>query len=152
MSVGERLGTTPTQDWVLLAGIALAGYVLYKVFGAAKTLTAPLVAAGQAGADIYNQTSELGDTTPDPTANTWASWYDPTQRSVFVYVLTFPDGNHHVIFGSDVQADGTLMYAGALYRIGLDKAGGLRAYEYSPVLGNGPPAIVTVGGATPGGW
>lgn len=142
-SLGSRLGTSQTQDLVLLAGLGLAAYVLYKIFGAAQTVAQGAAAVGQGAANIYNQTSELLDTSPDPNAATWASWYDPTQRSVFVFVLTFPDGSHGVVWGSSVQPDGTFTSSGNLYRIGNDKSGGLRAYDYSPVLGDGAPAITT---------
>jgi hypothetical protein len=91
---------------------------------------------GHTAADIGSQVSELADTTPDPAGVTWAAWYDPTQRNVFFYILTFPDGNHHMVWSSSVQTDGTFVWNdGQTYRIGTDKAGGLRSYLYQPPLG-----------------
>lgn len=114
-----------------LAAIGAGVYVVYK-------LVQQLGKVGQTGQSIYNQTAELLDTTPDPTNQTFASWYDPTQRIVFVYYLTFPDGNQHLVSASNVQSDGTFNYSdGNTYRIGNDKSGGLRAYayNYSPDFG-----------------
>lgn len=138
-NIGEKLGTTHTQDYVLLGFLALGGYVLYNVFSGVKTLGKGIAAAGAEVADIGAQTGEFFDTMQDPSAQTWAQWYDPTQRSVFVYVLTFPDGNHHLVWGHDVQADGTFTFSNGLYRIGTDKTGGLRAYKYDPSVGDNHP-------------
>lgn len=86
---------------------------------------------GHTAGDIGNQFAELGDHSADPDNLTFASWYDPTQRTVFFYVLTFPDGSQHWIWNSSVSPDGTFQWDdGALYRIGVDRAGGLRAYGY----------------------
>lgn len=141
MSVGQRLGTSPSQDYVLLGLLAIGGYVLYKVFSGVEKIASGAAAAGAQVADVYDQASEVFDTTPDPSAATWVGWYDPTQRSVFVYVLTFPDGSHGIVWGHDVQSDGTFVKNNSLYRIGTDKSGGLRAYQYSRALGDGAPAI-----------
>jgi len=111
------------KDIAIIAGVGIGGYLLYEFFQGAKK---PL----QTVASIANQTSELFDTTPDPGAQTFASWYDPTQRIVFFYYLTFPDGSQHFVWASDVNQDGTFTYDGALYRIGTDNSGGLRAYSY----------------------
>jgi hypothetical protein len=110
---------------VELFAIGAGVYLVY-------TLVQGLKQAAKTPTDVYNQTSELFDTTPDPGALTFASWYDPTQRIVFFYYLTFPDGNQHLVWASSVQSDGTFVYSdNNLYRIGNDKSGGLRAYAYS---------------------
>lgn len=105
--------------WGAIAGgVLLAAYLVYKAQQLGKT-----------PAEMLSQLGELGDSTQDPSASTFASWYDPTQRVVFFYWLTFPDGNHHLVFNSDVATDGTFTYDSANYRIGVDKSGGLRAYS-----------------------
>lgn len=111
-------------DEVMKWGAILIGlYFVYSLFQKAKQI-------GATATDIGNQVAEIGDSTADPSNATFASWYDPTQRSVFVYYLTFPDGNHHFVWASGVATDGTFTYSGdgMPYRIGVDKAGGLRAY------------------------
>lgn len=112
-----------------LLTLAAIGAGVYVVYTLVQTLKKPAAAA----ASVYDQTSELFDKTPDPGGQTFASWYDPTQRVVFFYYLTFPDGQQHLVWASGVQSDGTFVYSGdnALYRIGNDKSGGLRAYAYS---------------------
>ena len=70
----------------------------------------------------------IADSSPDADGSSWASWYDPTQRTVFFYWLTFPDGESHIVGAGSVNSDGTFDYDMTLYRIGNSKAGDLRAY------------------------
>jgi hypothetical protein len=108
-------------QYALLAGGLYLAYELTKGF---KQI-------GATAGDIGNQVAELGDSTADPNNSTFASWYDPTTRTVFFYWLTFPNGTHHMVWNSSVQTDGTFTWDDSqTYRIGNDKAGGLRAYLY----------------------
>lgn len=110
------------SDFAEIIKWGVIGVIAYEVYKKVSSV-------GQTATDIGNQVSELGDTTADPQGLTFASWYDPTQRTVFFYWLTFPDGNHHLVWSSSVAADGTFVFSdGTEYRIGVDKAGGLRAY------------------------
>ena len=84
----------------------------------------------------------IADSAPDASGATFASWYDPTARTVFFYWLTFPDGSSHFVGAGSVGSDGTFDYNGAPYRIGNSKAGDLRAYSYDD----------TDFGITTGGW
>jgi hypothetical protein len=107
-----------TLKWgAILGGV----YVAYRVFKGVESV-------GKSTVDWYNQTAEIFDFTPDYNNSTWVSWFDPTERPVAFYWLTFPDGVHHFIWSSTVQADGSFYYDDIAYRIGIDKAGGLRAY------------------------
>jgi hypothetical protein len=109
----------------ILGGVYLVYQIMQKIG-----------AVGQTAAEIGSEVNELADTTADPAGVTWAAWYDPTQRNVFFYILTFPDGNHHMVWSSSVQTNGTFVWNdGQTYRIGRDKAGGLRSYLYQPPLG-----------------
>jgi hypothetical protein len=132
------LANLTRNQWVGvgLAGlvVAVGGYFLLKKVGldlgkglkslADKTgLTSAANAIGQAGA-------ALTDSSPDASGATWVSWYDPTQRTVLFYYLTFPDGGSHFVGAGSVQSDGTFDYSGTGYRIGNSKAGDLRAYPY----------------------
>jgi hypothetical protein len=106
-------------------GVVAGGlYLVYELVNGLKQV-------GHTAGEMGSQVAELGDSTADPDSATFYSWYDPTTRTVFLYVLTFPDGNHHVVWNSSVHTDGTFIWNdGQTYRIGNDKAGGLRAYLY----------------------
>lgn len=107
--------------WAVLGG---GVYLLYELVQGVKGV-------GHTAGEMGDQLAELGDSSADPTNATFYSWYDPTTRTVFFYVLTFPDGSHHVLWNSSVNQDGTFVWDdGQTYRIGNDKAGGLRAYPY----------------------
>jgi hypothetical protein len=106
----------------VVVGVGVAAYLIYEAVAGLKKL-------GKTATTMYDQASELLDTTADPGGKTFASWYDPTQRWVLFYYLTFPDGNHHLVWSASVGADGTFMYDNVPYRIGNDTAGGLRAYD-----------------------
>lgn len=110
-----------TDDLIKYGVWGAALYLVYKIFDQVEKV-------GKTASDMTNQVAEVFDTTADPDNNTWASWYDPTQRVVFFYWLTFPDGNHHMVLSGDVNTDGTFSDGDTTYRIGVDKAGGLRAY------------------------
>jgi hypothetical protein len=112
-----------TETFIKYAVWGGALYLAYQIFNR-------LSSVGKTASDMADQAGELFDFTADPNAQTFASWYDPTQRTVFFYWLTFPDGVHHAVWSSDVNTDGTFSQDGVLYRIGTDKAGGLRAYQY----------------------
>lgn len=108
-------------QWLVIGGIT---YVAYKVLGGIQKI-------GQGAVDMGNQAAEVFDFTSDPHNLTFAAWYDPQTRNVLFYWLTFPDGVHHWVWSSSVQADGTFVYDDSQrYRIGVDRAGGLRAYAY----------------------
>jgi hypothetical protein len=117
-----------TQDverllqWAVIGGIV---YVAYKALGGIEKI-------GAGAVDMGNQAAEVLDFTADPNNQTFSAWYDPRIRNVFFYWLTFPDGVHHWVWSSNVQTDGTFVFDdGQRYRIGVDRAGGLRAYGYS---------------------
>lgn len=150
MSVGGRLGTSQTQDLVLLAALGLGAYVIYTVVSGVKKLGAPLVDAAAAAGQMGAQSGELLDSMSDPTGQTFVGWYDPATRSVLFYWLTFPDGNHHLVWGSSVLPDGSFQQDSQLYRIGVDKAGGLRAYAM-PVATAADPNFGLQPNVT-GGW
>ena len=113
------------EDGIKYALLAAGLYLLYDTLQGVKKI-------GAGATDMGNQLSELGDNTPDPTGDTFASWYDPTIRTVFFYYLTFPDGGHHLLWNSSVHTDGTFVGDdGMTYKIGVSRSGGLRAYAYA---------------------
>lgn len=111
-----------TDDLIKYGLIAGGLYLAYQIW---KTVSK----VGETASDMSSQVAELWDTTADPEGSTFAAWYDPTQRAVLFYWLTFPDGSHHQVWPSSVDPTGVFTFSdGLLYRIGTDKAGGLRAY------------------------
>ena len=84
-----------------------------------------------AATGLTQDAAALADSSPDTSGDTWASWYDPTQRTVWFYYLTFPDGSSHFVGAGSVNSDATFDYDGMMYRIGNSKAGDLRAYTWS---------------------
>lgn len=105
MSVGQHLGTSKTQDYVLLAGLALVGYVLYKVFGAVSTVASGVGSAVSAvGGALTNTGEAIG-----------SGLYDlvhPNELGSMDYlVVSFPDGKHAVPADS-VNANGLFTWTG----------------------------------------
>jgi hypothetical protein len=137
-------------------GVAVAGAVvaviLYFLVKKAASDTAKGVKT--IATDVANATglpqaaAAIADSSPDATGATFASWYDPTARTVFFYWLTFPDGSSHIIGAGSVGSDGTFDYNGQGYRIGNSKAGDLRAYAYAANTDLGGVDF----GVTGGGW
>ena len=132
-------------------GVGLAGLVvavgLYFLLKKAASDTAngvkSLATEAANATGLPQAFAAVADSSPDQSGATFASWYDPTARTVFFYWLTFPDGSSHLIGAGSVGSDGTFDYNGAGYRIGNSKAGDLRAYSYD--------ASVDFG-VTGGGW
>jgi hypothetical protein len=132
-------------------GVGLAGvivvtavYFLLKKAASDTTKGVKTLATDVANATGLPQAfAALADSAPDAGGATFASWYDPTARTVFFYWLTFPDGNSHLIGAGSVASDATFDYDGTGYRIGTSKAGDLRAYAWDPTQDFG---------VTAGGW
>jgi glutamine cyclotransferase len=137
-----------------LAGVVVVVAVYFLVKKAASdtakgldTLATKLAKATglKSASDSISQASAaIADSSPDANGATFSSWYDPTQRTVWFYWLTFPDGSSHFIGAGSVNSDGTFDYNGDPYRIGNSKAGDLRAYAYD--------TLPVDFGVTGGGW
>lgn len=137
--VWENLTRNPYVGLGLTAVIvATAGYFLLKkaasdtAAGVSSLASKVAAATGltAAASSVSQASAAIADGSPDASGATFASWYDPTARTVFFYWLTFPDGTHHFIGAGSVGADGTFDDNGTPYRIGNSKAGDLRAYAY----------------------
>lgn len=114
-----------------LAAVVVATAVYFLLKKAASDTAAGVKSFATAAANatgLPQAFAAVADSSPDADGSTWASWYDPTARSVFFYWLTFPDGSSHFIGAGSVGSDGTFDSDGTLYRIGTSKAGDLRAY------------------------
>jgi hypothetical protein len=128
--VWENLTRNPYVGVGLTAVVvAVAGYFLIKKAASDTANGVKTLATDVANATGLPQAfAAVADSSPDATNATWASWYDPTSRTVFFYWLTFPDGSSHFIGAGSVGSDATFDYNGTVYRIGNSKAGDLRAY------------------------
>jgi hypothetical protein len=114
-----------------LAGVvvATAVYFLLKKAASDTARGVKTLATDAANATGLPQAfAALTDSAPDTSGTSFSSWYDPTQRTVLFYWLTFPDGSSHFLGAGSVNSDGTFDYDGTSYRIGNSKAGDLRAY------------------------
>jgi len=92
-SVGERLGTSQTQDFVLLGMMALGFYVIYQIVQGIKTTTHAVGAAAGLVADAYTATR-------DALADDLFILFGPDDSkalgSMAYLVVNFPDGRHAV--------------------------------------------------------
>jgi hypothetical protein len=115
-----------------LAAVVVAAAVYFLLKKAASDTAKGVKSLATAAANatgLPQAFAAVADSSPDADGSTWASWYDPTARTVFFYWLTFPDGRSHFIGAGSVGSDATFDYDSTLYRIGNSKAGDLRAYE-----------------------
>src|SRR5579872_4596879 len=98
-----------------LAGlvVAVAGYFLVKKAASDTAKGVKSLATDAANATGLPQAlAAIADSAPDASNATWASWYDPTARTVFFYWLTFPDGRSHLLGAGSVGSDGTFDFDG----------------------------------------
>lgn len=116
-----------------LAAVVVAAAVYFLVKKAASDTANGVKSLATAAANatgLPQAFAAIADSSPDAAGSTWASWYDPTARTVFFYWLTFPDGGSHFVGAGSVGSDATFDYDGTGYRIGNSKAGDLRAYAW----------------------
>lgn len=107
-SVGGALGTTRTQDFVLLGAIALLGYVIYNIVTGIKTGAAAIGAGAAAvGSALTTTGNALG--------SGLYALFGPSDAQILgnmVYLtVTFPDGRHAVP-ANTVNSDGTFTWTG----------------------------------------
>jgi hypothetical protein len=107
-SLGSQFGTSKTQDYVLLAGIAFVGYIVYQVVQGVKQIPKAATAAAAAVKAAYTSTV-------DATANDLYILFGPDDAAAlgsWIYLtVTFPDGRHAVP-GNSVNADGSFVWTG----------------------------------------
>lgn len=103
-SVGSRLGTSQTQDFVLLGAIALAAYVLYNLVSGVKALAPGVAAAANA---LTSTGAAIG--------SGLYSLFGPSDAQILgettFLTVAFPDGSHAVP-ASTVNSDGTFSWTG----------------------------------------
>ncbi|HXI52368.1 MAG TPA: hypothetical protein VNH84_12710 [Candidatus Saccharimonadales bacterium] len=116
-----------------LAAVVVAAAVYFLIKKAASDTAAGVKSLATAAANatgLPQAFAAVADSSPDTSGATFASWYDPTARTVFFYWLTFPDGSSHFVGAGSVGSDASFDYDGTGYRIGNSKAGDLRAYAW----------------------
>lgn len=127
-SFGSRMGTSQTQDLVLLAGIGLGGYVLYKIFSA---FSAVARGAGAAASAVASATAAGYNSVRDAVANgLFAVWgpADVSGPSIY-YNVTFPDGSNHAV-------DPTMIYGAGYFDWSGAPAGSQAVYTYQLIKDN----------------
>lgn len=92
-SVGERMGTSQTQDFVLLGALALGFYVLYQIVQAAKLTGKAVATAGQAVADAYTSTR---DALTEDLYILFGPDDSKALGNMAYLMVNFPDGRHAV--------------------------------------------------------
>lgn len=146
-SIGQRLGTTDTQNYVLLGALALLGYVVYQAIKGVKT----------GAAVVGSAASALKSVTGAVAGELAKEWYDmkPTLNSALQGSVLFPDGSLVSIAQLDIRED----INGNVYT--SNGQGLLFQLQPSNAQGNWPAVQVTdpsqigqtvLGGATPGGF
>jgi hypothetical protein len=158
--------STPTQDLVLLGGLVLVGYVLYKVFGAVQATAA---AAGVAGKAVIKGAQVVTAPVAAALATAWSAMTSNPNISLLGNVL-WPDGTSTPIASLTVKSDtlGNVYVAspqnGLLFQLQPSDANGnwpaVQITDPSQIGAapgnsqNAPSAgtDLTLGGATPGAW
>lgn len=152
MSVGSRLGTSQTQDYVLLGLIALGAYVVYQLVQGVKATTQAVGTAAQA---VYHGARTLSAPVATALASAWSSMSPSLLSTMTVQGnVLWPDGSSSPLSQLSVRQD-TL---GNVYV--SDGKGLLFQLQPSDQHGDWPAVQVTdpaqigttLGGATPGGW
>lgn len=88
MSIGKRLDTTPTQDILILAGVGIGIFVVYKVIQGVKAVAG---AVGEAGAAVYHGAQAVTAPVSSGIASAIISLTQQPNMEVAGNVL-FPDG------------------------------------------------------------
>lgn len=109
MSVGNRMGTSSTQDMVLLAVLAVGAYVLYKVFGAVSAVGSGISAVAGAAKEGYTATV-------DAVSSGLYAVFGPNDAkalgSMDFLLVNFPDGSRHAVPADSVTGTGLFTWTG----------------------------------------
>lgn len=109
-SVGSHLGTTNTQDFVLLGIVALAGYVIYNLVQGVKTAADEV---GTAASAVGRVAATAYTSTVDAVASGLYALFGPADVGTSMYFTTaFPDGSHHAVPSNIVDSDGIFNWTG----------------------------------------
>lgn len=130
-SIGGRLGTSSTQDILLLALVAVGGYVVYKIFQQIQAGEQALVKGGQA---VYSGAQTLTAPVSSALASAWSAM--TLQPSVAVQGnVVFPNGTQTPLSNFVVKTD-------TLGNVYINDATSGLLYQLQPHDGNGNyPAI-----------
>lgn len=140
-SLGSHLGTTQTQDFVLLGAIALLGYVIYNAIAGVKAVGSGVVAAGKALTSVG-----------DALGSGLYTLFGPSDAQILgettFLTVAFPDGGHAVP-ASSINPDGTFTWTG--YPAGTQQP---ITYQLVKDANNRWYATVNTdfGVTNPGGW
>lgn len=107
------MGTSATQDYVLLAALAVAGYLVYQLV---KGIKATGAAIGGAAGAIGGAVSTAYSTTTDALGSGLYKIFGPDDAkalgSMTYFMVNFPDGLRHAVPANTVNASGLFTWTG----------------------------------------
>lgn len=108
-SIGERLGTSQTQDFVLLGALAVGFYVIVQLVQGLKLAGHAVGVAGQAVATAYTSTV-------DALSSGLYSLFGPDDAKALgamdYLIVAFPDGQKHAVPANTVTSTGLFQWTG----------------------------------------
>lgn len=134
-SVGARLGTSRTQDLVLLAALGVGAYVVYQVFKQLKGLEAGI---GQAATLTYQGAQTLTAPVASALASAWNSMQPAGMAAGLQGNVIFPDGSQVPLSQLTVKQDAL----GNVY-VAAPQTGLLLQLQPSNAQGNWPAIQIT---------
>lgn len=112
-SVGDRLGTTQTQDVVLILALGLGAYLVYKIFGIASAVAH---ATGAAASAVVDAAGNAYTTTVSALGSGLYTLFGPDDAqalgSMTYLMVTFPNGGRHAIPANTVSSAGLFNWSG----------------------------------------
>jgi hypothetical protein len=102
--------SSKTQDVVLVLGLAVAGYVVYKLFSAASSAAG---AVGAAASAVGTAAANAYQSTVSAVASGFYAVFGPADiGSSTYYLVNFPDGARHAVPGNTVDSSGNFTWTG----------------------------------------
>ena len=126
------------ERFLLIAGLGVGGYLLYKIWNTATNPNAgtPYEGTGIVGtaANIMNQASGGAlAATGTSIGGTLFQWINPAPGGPMIYYTTlFPDGTSNAVPSTSVDSNGNFTYNGAAYLMQLDANGNHVAVAAGP--------------------
>lgn len=133
-SLGERMGTTQTQDLILLGVLVIGGYLVYELIQGVKATTTAL---GTAATSLYKGAQTVTAPVATALANAWMAMQPASGMSVLGNVI-FPDGSQVPLSQLTVKQDSL----GNVY-VASPASGLLLQLQPSDANGNYPAVQIT---------
>lgn len=108
-SLGSVLGTSQTQDYVLLAALAVVGYVIYQAVQGIKTVAGGV---GSAAAAVSAGFTATGNAIGSGLYSLFGPSDAQALGSMTYLMVNFPDGNRHAVPGNSIGPTGLFQWTG----------------------------------------